>query len=341
MQGTAEYQSENNGQIYHGGQIAQHAVMYPVIGNTRLISLYSTRIWRGTDAIDDPVERDTISRYHESAEVLDSPLERGYGDFLFEDVAVDSEQYNWLQEELASPETTGADNVIGIRYESPAGDNLLLNSLLPLIDRPDTPVNLVFNGHSHLWNRFQSDNGVSYIETSNVGNSYGARHELSADGPRPVPDPDSRWDSGNYQEYGAAGGLEPIVPTVNPQMAANDPSQPAPYVASNQYSVFTGFDSETGVLSSWIFDGSQENPEIILLDEFDIHGDATVRPGAGGEPAGGSAPSSVEGALNGSSAMGSAELFGARQEVADTGSPAADTPTLLTTRSSGNASLVW
>lgn len=275
------------------------------IGNTRLISLYSTRIWRGTDAVEDPAARDKTSRYHESADVLDQPLERGYGDFIFEDLAVDSAQYNWLEQELASPETAEAEhvivmlhesphslgnnamphfshpvesvekdeegNVVGITYEYPEEGNILLNSLMPLVDKPGTPVDLVFNGHSHLWNRFQSDNGVNFIETSNVGNSYGARHEDSTNGPRPVPAKDSQyWDPKDYMEYGSPGGLEPIVPTIKPLEGQTLSGEPAPWVASNQYSVFTGFDSETGMVRSWIFDGDAAEPTVELLDEFSL-----------------------------------------------------------------------
>ncbi|MGP6174759.1 hypothetical protein [Corynebacterium sp. A21] len=273
------------------------------IGNTRLISLYSTRIWRGTEADPAPEDREKTSRYQEATDVLDSPLEKGHGDFIFEDLTVDSEQYNWLQGQLADPATTGAEHVIvmlhegpqglgnnimphfadpveieetddqgnltGIRYEYPASGNQLLTSLSPLIDNESTPVDLVFNGHSHLWNRFKSDNGVNYIETSNVGNSYGARHELSADGPRPTPP--SPWVSDNYLAIGNPGGLAPIVPSEAPFEAAQDPSQPAPYVASNDLSVFTGFDSGTGVVSSWVFDATDPAAEPVLLDEFSLH----------------------------------------------------------------------
>ena len=289
------------------------------IGNTRLISLYSTRIWRGTDADADSAQRTEISRYQESADVLDAPLERGYGDFIFEDLTVDSEQYQWLEAELGSPETRGAENVIvmlhesphslgnnvmphfadpveieerdeegnliGIRYEYPASGNQLLTSLMPLVDTPGTPVDLVFNGHSHLWNRFESENGVNFIETSNVGNSYGARHPLSDDGPRPTPP--APWEPENYLAYGSPGGLEPIVPSENPFPAANDPSQPAPYVASNDYSVFTAFDSGTGMVQSWIFDGTDPNSEPMLLDEFSLE-DTAGAPGENEEPADGS-----------------------------------------------------
>ena len=35
-------------------------------------------------------------------------------------------------------------------------------------------VHLVLAGHSHLWNRFRNAAGVHWLETSNVGNTYGA-----------------------------------------------------------------------------------------------------------------------------------------------------------------------
>lgn len=276
------------------------------IGNTRLISLYSTRIWRDTTANPDPAEREISSRYQEAADVLDSPMDKGYGEFIFEDLTVDSEQYQWLQGELADPATTDAehvivmmhegpqglgenimphfadpvaieekneaDEVIGIRYEYPASGNQLLTSLSPLIDTENTPVDLVFNGHSHLWNRFRSEHGVNYIETSNVGNSYGAYHELSEDNPRPVPP--APWDAENYLPLGSPGGLEPIAPSENPLPAAKDPSRPAPYLTSNDRSVFTGFNSATGVVSSWVFDATRPDEAPVLLDEFSLRDEA-------------------------------------------------------------------
>lgn len=287
------------------------------VGDTRVITLYSTRIWRGTQAEPDPSKRDVASRYQEKAGTLDSPLEMGHGDFIFEDLTVDSAQYKWLEAELSSPETTGADNVIvmlhesphslgnnamphfadpvpieekngageviGIRYEYPASGNQLLTSLMPLVDKPGTPVDLVFNGHSHLWNRFKSENGVNFIETSNVGNSYGARHELSADGPRPTPP--APWDPANYMPFGSPGGLEPIVPTEKPFMSPKDPSQAEPYLASNQYSLFTSFDSETGLVSTYIFDGKDASSEPELFDQFSLNSEAT---GGSSTAAGGS-----------------------------------------------------
>ncbi len=276
------------------------------IGNTRLISLYSTRIWRDATAEADPAAREVNSRFHDAADVVDKPLERGYGEFIFEDLAVDSAQYNWLKDELASAETTGAENVIvmlhesphgigdnvmphfanpvetpefddegnviGYRYDYPTEDNILMNSLMPLIDHENTPVDLVFNGHSHLWNRFKSPHGVNYIETSNVGNSYGAFHPLSDSGERPGPG--KPWNPDYHMPQGTPGGLEPIVPTEKPFMSANDPLQPAPYVTSNRYSVFTGFNTETGLVTSYIFDSENPDEAPQKLDEFSLHDEA-------------------------------------------------------------------
>ncbi|PRC54561.1 metallophosphoesterase, partial [Mycobacterium sp. ITM-2017-0098] len=63
-------------------------------------------------------------------------------------------------------------DLVGIRYDYPAAENILLRDVVPMLE--DAGVNLVYNGHSHLWNRFVSGNGVNYLEASNTGNSYGA-----------------------------------------------------------------------------------------------------------------------------------------------------------------------
>lgn len=256
------------------------------VGNIRLISLYSTRIWRPTTAQPDPAARDRISRYQESADVLDEPLQQGYGEHIFESLAVGSEQYTWLRDELASADTRRAEHVvvmlhegpqglgdntmphfahpvrieetdesgdvIGVRYEYPPEGNFLLNDLQPLLE--DAGVDLVHNGHSHLWNRFTSESGTHYLETSNVGNSYGAFHPLSG---RSRPVPPEPWDADNYVAQGNPGGLEPRVPTVAP--FTNEDGAELPFVQSNRYTVFSALDSGAGTVTSYAFD--TENPD--------------------------------------------------------------------------------
>ncbi|AKK10758.1 metallophosphoesterase family protein [Corynebacterium uterequi] len=277
------------------------------IGNTRLISLYSTRIWRSEDAEPDPAKREKHSRYQDAAASIGKPLERGYGDFVFEDIAVGSQQYDWLKKELTSKETSAAEHVIvmlhespvsngknvmphfgnpvvteekddagkviGYRYDYPEEGNILLTSLLPLVDAKDSPVDLVFNGHSHLWNRFQSDNGVNFLETSNVGNSYGFYGPLSTDGSNKDGkrnQPPAPWTPENVLEQGNPAGLEAITPTENPLKSLADSSQDAPFVASNDYSVFTSFDTATGEVTSWIFDGTTPGAKPEKLDVFTL-----------------------------------------------------------------------
>lgn len=269
------------------------------VGNTRLISLYSTRIWRSDLNNEDPAARQANTRYQEAQANLDDPMAQGHGSFPFESLAVDSDQYRWLQEELESEETTGAENVVvmmhegpqglgdnvaphfseptrieekdaegnvtGIRYEYKAADNKLLTDLTPLIDAEGTAVDLVLNGHSHLWNRFESEHGVNYLETSNVGNSYGAYHELSGDS-RPLPG--APWDAENYVAQGSPGGLEPIVPSERPFASLVDPDQDAPYVASNDYSVFTNLDTQAGSVTSFILDTKDPDAQPEVLDVF-------------------------------------------------------------------------
>ena len=77
-------------------------------------------------------------------------------------------------------ERDAAGQVRRVRYEYPMQADYLMQDVIPLIEKAG--VQLVLYGHCHLWNRFFSDAGTHYLETSNVGNSYGAavgdRHRI-------------------------------------------------------------------------------------------------------------------------------------------------------------------
>ncbi|MGJ7440961.1 hypothetical protein [Aquipuribacter sp. MA13-6] len=267
------------------------------VGNIRLISLYSTRIWRGTANQADPAARTAGSRYQEAASSLDDPLAQGYGKFHFEAIDRGSEQYEWLQAELASPEfrraehtvvmihespqglgdnvgpafadpvrieETDADGeVVGVRYEYPLEDNVLLTDLQPLLT--EAGVDLVHNGHSHLWNRFRTEGGTNFLESSNTGNSYGAYHPLSG---RSRHVPGAPWDADNYLAQGNPGGLEPVVPTVEPLLAAD--GTPLPFLWGNQYAAFTLLDSHAGEVTTWVYDLSDPDAGAWVLDRFEL-----------------------------------------------------------------------
>ena len=219
-------------------------------GDTRLVVLYITNIWRSPN-----LGAKIRGRYQERVMDFNKPVNWGYGQHIFEPIAKGSEQYRWLEQELASPEFQQAKykivmfhhpphslggNIVPaytdpvqrfdkddigrliVRYEYPKDRDYIIRDVEPLLEK--AKVQLVFFGHSHLWNRFKSPSGINFLESSNVGNSYGAHTEENK---RPVPE--------NYQEeYAAVGdpnGLEPIVPAIAPLLAKN--GEPLPYIASN------------------------------------------------------------------------------------------------------------
>jgi len=151
-------------------------------------------------------------------------------------------------------------NIKAVRYEYPKEADYIIGDLMPLLEAAN--VQLVFYGHSHLWNRFCSSSGIHFLETSNVGNSYGAAW---GDNKREVP-------IGYQQEYvelGDPNGLEPIVPTIAPLL--NEDGKSMPYIASNDITVFSIFDTGTGTISSYRFDTRKQDSQVLKFDEFQLN----------------------------------------------------------------------
>lgn len=256
-------------------------------GNVRLISLYATNIWRVPS-----LEADARGKYRERDADLNAPERWGYGQHLFEAIAKGTPQYEWLRQELNShafqqakyrivmlhhPVHSLGDNVVppytdpvqkierdasgaiqSVRYEYPLKDDYLMRDVVPLLEAAG--VQLVFYGHSHLWNRFISPAGVHYLESSNIGNSYGA---FIGDKQRPIP-------NGFVEQYSATGdpnGLLPVVPTLAPLF---ENGQAQPYIASNDITVFSIFNTSTGTVSSFRFDVREPEKGVIKFDEFSL-----------------------------------------------------------------------
>ena len=257
-------------------------------GDIRLVVLYITNIWR-TPTLD----ADARGRYREREKDLNNPENWGYGQHIFEPIKKGSAQYNWLEAELNSsefkqakykivmfhhPPHTLGDNIVpaytdpvqlierdakgnikAVRYEYPKADDYIIRHVVPLLEA--SGVQLVFYGHSHLWNRFVSARGMHFLESSNVGNTYGA---YIGDKKRPVP-------SGYHSEYAATddpNGLKPMMPTLAPLMGEDN--QPLPYVASNDITVFSILDTGTGTVSSYRFDTLKPESEVVKFDEFKL-----------------------------------------------------------------------
>ncbi|MGB3496182.1 MAG: fibronectin type III domain-containing protein [Elainellaceae cyanobacterium] len=262
-------------------------------GDIRLVSLYVTQIWRVPSL--DPWAK---GRYRERDEDLNQPENWGFGQHIFESVTPGSAQYQWLQTELNSPEFTQAnyrivmlhhpphslgDNIVpaftnpvqfidtfsdgsindgsikAVRYEYPQNTDALIRDVMPMLEAADT--HLVLYGHSHLWNRFTSPTGTHYLETSNVGNSYGAY----LDDRRAIP-------IGYQEDYTATGdpnGLEPVMPSLAP--IVDQEGRSLPYLASNDITAFSILDTETGVISSYRFDTRTPDKPVVKFDEFSIY----------------------------------------------------------------------
>jgi hypothetical protein len=269
-------QSQSTGKNYY-------AVTF---GDIRLVVLYITNIWR-TPSLD----ADARGRYREREKDLNNLSAWGYGQHIFEPVHQGSPQYNWLAGELNSKEFKKAkykivmfhhpphslgDNIVPaytdpiqlieqeadgrikeVRYEYPRAADYIIRDVVPLLEA--ARVQLVFYGHSHVWNRFVSPSGMHFLETSNVGNTYGA---YIGNKKRPVP-------TGYQAEYAAIGdpnGLEAVMPTLAPILDENN--QPSSYIASNDITAFSILDTGTGTVSSYRFDMLKPKSEVVKFDEF-------------------------------------------------------------------------
>ncbi|MGD1860903.1 MAG: metallophosphoesterase family protein [Leptolyngbyaceae cyanobacterium] len=264
-------------------------------GDIRLVSLFVTNIWRRP-----AVEPDVRGRFQESLSALANPVAWGRGQHIFEPIREGSSQYQWLQSELTSaafqqarykivmlhhPPHSLGDNIVppftdpvalydrrpdgslrAVRYEYPIRDDYIIRDLVPLLETAG--VDLVLYGHSHLWNRFVSPTGMHFLETSNIGNTYGAFWKTDS---RQVPPTEASDIFNGYQQayYVAQGdpnGLSPIVPTIAPLI--DEQGEPQPYLASSEITAFSILTTDTGTVSSYYFDTREPNSEVVKFDEF-------------------------------------------------------------------------
>ena len=276
-----------------------HSKYYAVtLGDVRLVVLYATNIWRKPG-----LNANTTGRYREADSVLHDQRKWGYGQHIFEPIGPGSAQYEWLQQEVRSPDFTNAKykivmfhhpahslggNVVpaysdpvqtidrfedgtikAVRYEYPKAQDYLVQHVVPLLETSE--VDLVFFGHSHLWNRFMGDTGMHFLESSNIGNTYGAfwrSREKEATGEmddrRPLP----IGFSEDYVPWGDPHGLEPIMPTIEPLV--DELGHPQPFIASNDITVFSILNTGTGLVSSYRFDTRTPDQPAIKFDEFSL-----------------------------------------------------------------------
>lgn len=263
-------------------------------GDVYMIGLYGTRIWRSPS-----LANSTRGKFRESAAHINQPDQWGWGEFIFEDLAAGSEQYEWLKAELESEAFKNAkykvvlmhhpvhglgDNsnpafadpvqildrdenglLTGVRYEYPLENDMFVNDIEPLLNAAG--VQLVHTGHSHLWNRFVNAGGVNMMETSNVGNNYGCYIEGYRE--RSNSPNAAGYDASNYKTTGDLHGLQPIMPSIFAPMT-NEAGEPLPCVASNDLTVFSVFETATGLVSSYVYDTRDPAGDVQKFDEFKL-----------------------------------------------------------------------
>ncbi|MBI4349710.1 MAG: glycosyltransferase family 4 protein [Elusimicrobia bacterium] len=261
-------------------------------GDVRLVSLFATRQWRpGPEEAPEPHR----GKYAERAEDLADPSRWGFGSLIFEPIGRGSAQFEWLKREVAGapwrraavrvaffhePVHTLGDKavpaftdpvpvverkdgrVVAVAYEYPPEKNFLVHDVAPLLE--EAGAHLVLYGHSHLWNRFRSARGTSYLETSNVGNSYGA---FWKGGRRPNL-PRAPRAPEDYPPSGDPHGLEPIAPSLAPFHDAA--GEPEPFVSSNELTVFTLLRTATRRVESWRWDPCRPDEPAVKFDEFGL-----------------------------------------------------------------------
>ncbi|WP_417582514.1 metallophosphoesterase [Pelagibacterium sp.] len=277
-----------------GGE-TYYAIRY---GDVFLIGLYGTRIWRSPSQAEG-----TRGKYREAAADLNTPDNWGWGEFIFEDMAEGTEQYDWLVSVLESEAFTSApvklalmhhpahgmgDNSIpayahpeqildyddegrltGVRYDYPVDADIFVNDIEPLLS--DAGVQLVHTGHSHVWYRFENPMGMNILETSNVGNNYGCYvegHQARGNAPSGFD-----YDPADYAVTGDPHGYEPIMPTEFSPMTNAASGEDLPCIASNEMTAFsvleTGPDGTT--VSSYVFDTTDPEGEVELFDRFTLN----------------------------------------------------------------------
>jgi Calcineurin-like phosphoesterase len=257
-------------------------------GDVRLIVVYATNMWRTPN-----MDADGKGKYRERKADLKTSKNWGYGQHIYEAIAKGSKQYNWLVQELNSPEFKQAKykvimlhhpphslggnivpaytdpvqiierdedgNINAVRYEYPKDEDYIIRDIIPLLEA--AKVQFVFYGHSHLWNRFCSQSGMHFLETSNVGNSYGANW---GENKREVP---TNYKE-DYAEVSNPNDLEPIIPSIAPLLSED--GKPLPYIASNDITVFSIFDTGMSTISSYYFDTRKPDSEVVKFDEFKL-----------------------------------------------------------------------
>ena len=161
-------------------------------------------------------------------------------------------------------------SIVHVRYEYPRADDTWMTVVEAAAQA--SGADLIHVGHSHAWWRVHTDSGIPVIETSNVGNSYGAYYDgyrgRGDEDRNTWPVGDERWNQDNYTDYGDPYGADLISPSVFAPMVHD--GEPMPVITSNQLSAFTILETPIGRVTSYVFDAQDPDSVPIIFDQFMI-----------------------------------------------------------------------
>lgn len=263
-------------------------------GDVHLIGLFATRIWRPAS-----LAPEVRGKYREADQDLLNADAWGWGEFIFDDLSAGSTQYEWLADQLVSHafrsapykvvmmhhpshglgensnpafahpvqsiDRDNAGRIAAVRYEYPIASDVIVRDVEPLLRAAG--VQLVITGHSHVWYRLGGPAGINFLETSNVGNTYGCF--LPGHCQRGNAPDDPQYDSNNYRTSGDPHGLNPVVPSEFAPIQAADGTH-MPCVASNELTVFSILDTGDGTVSSYVYDTREPDRGVKVFDRFVI-----------------------------------------------------------------------
>ena len=163
-----------------------------------------------------------------------------------------------------------AGRIRRVQYQYPLAADVWKRDVEPLLEAAG--VQLVLSGHSHLWNRSRVG-AMHYLETSNVGNSYGAAYPGFGRRERPRRQSSASpldWDAVDYPENGDPHQRPMVFPTGAAALQALSGSAPAPFLASNEVTGFSVLDTAEGVVTSYACDTRDPDGPVLEFDCFSL-----------------------------------------------------------------------
>lgn len=182
-----------------------------------------------------------------------------------------------------------------VRYQYPRSEDLWLGVEQELLD---AGVELVHTGHSHVWSRTfaEREDGthrLNYLETSNVGNTFGPTVDFIPRVPwatqfYPAPElSDTRdndfWPPEDYLRIGDPHERPDVQPSriaqgIDVMRDIESGAEGLPFISSNRVTVFSILDSGEGTVRSYAHDTASPQLPAVEVDCFPLASDRDLDP---------------------------------------------------------------